>query len=136
MSTNWADFRSLLSNYDMSAVAALPDSVTLTREHETVLNVFQQFKVTLLMMALYLSHTTHLGSDLNESLLFGFLCHAVIHISPLVVLTLGSSLQVLHSVLDSSTFEILKPQLGMFFLVVSSLCEESGNLLISFFLCL
>lgn len=47
---NWADARSLFSDYNVSAVRALPDAVSVLREYHLVLNVFQKLAVALFVM--------------------------------------------------------------------------------------
>ena len=45
-------FRRLLADDDMSAVAALPDDITLAREHHSILDVLQQLAIAFLVMFL------------------------------------------------------------------------------------
>ena len=52
MVADWANLRSLLAYYDMSAFRALPDAVAVTREDELVLYVLQELAITLLVVLL------------------------------------------------------------------------------------
>ena len=69
MVANWANLRSLLANYDMAAVRALPDAIAITREDELVLYILQEFAITLLMMLLDLSNHLKLGCNFLETFL-------------------------------------------------------------------
>ena len=106
---NWANLRSLLANYDMAAVSALPDAIAITREDQLVLYVLQELAITLLMMLLNLSNHLKLGCNLLETFLASLFCHAWIHFSPLIVLTSGCSFQILLSILDSTALQLLEP---------------------------
>ena len=46
------DLGSLLADDDMAAVAALPDHITLAREHHSILDVLQQLAIAFLVMFL------------------------------------------------------------------------------------
>lgn len=59
--------RSSLTNVNVSTVAALPNAIAVTREHNTFLDVLQQFAITLLVVLLYLTHSTELRSNLGET---------------------------------------------------------------------
>ena len=64
--------------------------------------------------------------DLLEALLVSILGHLIVHIGPLVVLALGSGVQVLHGA--ANTAQQLEPDLGMLLLVVGSLLKDLGDL--------
>lgn len=67
MLANRAKLRSLLAYNDVTAVAALPDAIAVAREHYAVLNVLQEFAVTLLVVLLDSTDATHSGSNLCEA---------------------------------------------------------------------
>ena len=50
------DLGSLLADDDMAAVAALPDHITLAREHHSILDVLQQLAIAFLVMLLDSAH--------------------------------------------------------------------------------
>ena len=77
-------------------------------------------------------NATEFGSQLGESLGLGGACEAFVHVRPFVVLAGGGSGQVLGGGAD--TIQLLKPQLGMFLLVLGGLQEEGSNLLIALLL--
>ena len=133
---DWANLWSLLAYYDMTAVRALPDAVAVAREDELVLHVLQELAITLLVVLLNLSHHFKLDCNLLEAFLASFLSHAWIHIGPLVVLTIGSSLQVLLCILDSTALQVLEPQLSVLLLVGSSLLKDVSYLNITVLLSL
>ena len=95
MSAYRADIRSLGADNDVSAVAALPDLDLALLEDLLGLNVLEQLAVALLMGLLDCSHAAELFGKDMEALCVSGLGETVIHVGPLVVLTLGSSLQVL-----------------------------------------
>ena len=106
---DWANLWSLLTYYDMTAVRALPDAIAVSREYELVLYVLQELAITLLVVLLDFSHHLKLSSNLLEAFLVSFLCHAWIHIGPLVVLTISCSFEILLSILDSTALQVLEP---------------------------
>ena len=95
---------SLLADDDMSAVGALPDYVVVFREHAFLINIVEQLTIALLMLLLNLGYSLELLGNLVEALLTGLLSHTGIHVCPLEVLTIGSSLEVLRSRLDGAAF--------------------------------
>ena len=132
MCTNGADLRSLGANYDMTAIAALPHLHFALLEDSSSLDVLQQSTIALLMTFLDDGYQTELGSQFVETFLFGSLCETFIHVGPFVVLAIGSMLEVLGGIADAAEF--LEPQLGVLLLVVGSLEEKFGNLLITLLL--
>jgi len=64
--------------------------------------------------------------DVVKALLLGLLGHGGIHVGPLVVLTLGGSLQVLRSGADAA--QQLEPDLSVLLLVGSGLLKDLGDL--------
>ena len=114
---------------DVAAVAALPDADTSLAEHLGGLDVAQQGTVALLVVLLDGRYATELLGQFMEALLVGLTGKAVVHVSPLVILALGSVQQVLGDGAQSA--QMAEPQLGMFLLVLSSLQEEGGNLFVA-----
>ena len=92
---NRANLGCLRTNDDVSAVAALPDAVAVAREDEAFLDVLQQLAIALFVFTFNLGDTAEFLGNLSESFLVGLASHTVVHIGPLEVLTIGSSLQVL-----------------------------------------
>ena len=131
-----ADRRSLLADNDVTTVAALPDAVSLTREHHTVLDILQEFAVTLLVVLLNLAHTAEFDSQLWEALFDSVLSHLLVHIGPLVVLASCCVSEVLCCCRDVTLVQELEPDLGMLLLIACCLLEETGNLLEAILLCL
>ena len=113
---------------DVAAVRALPDGVAVAREDKTVLDVLQEFAIAGLMLAFDGSDLTELLGNLVESFGFSLGSHAVVHISPFVVLALSSVLQVGLSVSHLAAVEVLVPDLGMFFLIGRRFFEDLGDL--------
>ena len=126
-----ADLRSLGSYYDMSAVTALPDGNAALLKHLHGLHVAQKLAVALLVHLLNGSYATELFSQIMESFLVSLTGHAVIHIRPLGVLAFGSMEKVLGSIAQlAQSFE---PQFSVLLLVLCSMQEQSGNLLVTGF---
>ena len=136
MVADWANLWSLLAYYDMTAVRALPNAVAVAREDELVLHVLQELAITLLVVLLDFCHHFKLDCNLLETFFMSLLCHAWIHIGPLVVLTISSSLQVLLCILDSTALQVLEPQLSVLLLVGSCLFKDISYLNITVLLSL
>lgn len=134
MGANRANLRRFLAYDDVTAVAAYPDGVALAREYDSLLDVLEQAQIALLVVALDGTNGAEFEGDFGESLFFGFFCHAVIHVGPLVVFALGGIAEVGHGVGNLAAVQKLEPQFGMLFLVVGSLFEEGCNLLVAVFL--
>ncbi len=75
-------------------------------------------------------HTAELGGQLGEAFLFRILGKAVVHVGPLVVFTLGGSLQIGGGVANAAQF--LKPEFCMLLLVAGGMQKDGGNLVIPF----
>ena len=114
---------------DVAAVAALPDADACLAEHLGCLDVAQQGTVAFLVVLLDGRYATELFSQLVEAFLVGLTGKAVVHVGPLVVLALGSVQQILGDSAQSA--QMTEPQLGMLLLVLGSLQEEGGNLLVT-----
>ena len=87
---------------DVAAVAAFPDADTRLAEHLGSLDVAQQGTVAFLVVLLDGCYATELLCQFVEPLLVGLAGEAVVHVSPLVVLALGSVQQVLDSAAQST----------------------------------
>lgn len=127
---------SLLAYDDASAVAADPDCVAVAGEFDSLLDVLEQLAVTLLMMTLYLADSAEFACDFGEALLVGLACHTIVHVGPLVVLTLCGVLEIGHCVGYLAAVEIFVPELGVLLLVVGCLLEDGCYLLITVLACL
>ena len=84
-----ADFRCLLTDYDMTAVAALPYLDLTLGKDLCHLHIVQQGTVALLMVLFDGSDQTEACGKLVEALFVGGFGEAVVHIRPFVVLTLS-----------------------------------------------
>ena len=80
MVANGALFGSSLADNNMAAVGALPNAITFTREDNLILDVLEQFAVTLFVVFLDLCYHRKLGSNLDKSLFFSLFRHACIHV--------------------------------------------------------
>ena len=130
-----ADFRSLLADYDVAAVSALPDAVTVFREYFFLLYVAEKLAVTLFVSLLDGCYHAELGCDFLEAFFVGFLSHAVVHVGPLEVLACCGCLKIACCVLDVATLKIFEPQFCVLFLVACSLLEDVCYLLVALFPC-
>ena len=133
MSASWAELRSLCTYYDMTTVAAFPNLDFALLEHFLCLNIAEQSAITLLMTLLDCSYETELCSKLLEAFFFSCLCEAIIHVSPLIVLAIGSSSKVLSSC--ANTLKFLEPELSVLLLIVGSVLEDGSDLLKTILLC-
>ena len=107
MSANGANFRSLGANYDVTAVAALPNLNLALLKDLLGLHVVQESAVSVLVALLDGSYETELGCEYLEAFFLGGLCKAFIHICPLIVLASGCSSEVFCC--RAYAFECLKP---------------------------
>src|SRR5699024_984781 len=128
------NFRSGSSNYNVSAVAAFPDFNFASGEHFRRLRLAEQRAIALFMMLLDGSHKAECRRKFRESLFLCGFCKSVVHICPLVILTLCGVEQVLGGIADAVQF--FEPHLRMLFLIVRRLQEKCGDLLIALFFCL
>ena len=132
MCAGGANIGSLGANDDVSAVAALPDLDLALLKDGGGLYVGEQRAITLLVMLLNGGNQAELLGKLGKALLLCRLGKAIVHIGPLVVLTLGGVLQVLCRVADAA--KLLEPHLGVLLLVLGRLEEERGDLLVALLL--
>ena len=126
MSADGAHLGGLLAHHDVATVGALPDHIAVAGEDQTTLDVGDQLAIALLVLLLDLGDLLKQESDLLEALLVSVLGHLIVHIGPLVVLALGSGVQVLHGVANAA--QQLEPDLGMLLLVVGGLLKDLGDL--------
>ena len=124
-----ADFRRLLADDNVPAVAALPDNVVVLGEHHFVLNIGQQLAVTLLVLLLDSAHHFKQCGDFSEAFFSGFLREGLVHIGPFVVFAGCRVLQVFHGGGDFAVVKQLEPDFGVLFLIFSGFRENGGDLL-------
>ena len=124
-----ADLRGLGAHDQVAAVAALPQGDAALFKDGLGLHVLQKCTVALLVGLFDGGNPPELGSQGGKALFLGFLCHPVMHIRPLVVLTLGGMEQVLLH--RAQLTQSLEPQLGVLLLVLGGLQEQSGDLLVA-----
>ena len=117
----------------VSAVTALPNGNTALLEYCLLFYVVQKCAVSLLVSLLDSSNSAELCSELGKALFLSVLSKAVVHIGPLVVLTLSGVKKVLSGI--AKLTESLEPELCVLLLVLSGLKEDCGDLLITCFLC-
>ena len=120
---------SSFADYDMAAVRALPDTITFAGEDHLVFHVLQQLAVTLFVMFLDRADHGKLSCNLDKALFLRLFRHAGIHIRPLGILALGSMEQVLGGIAQLA--QSLEPQLSVLLLVLCSMQEQGGNLLVA-----
>ena len=94
MSTDGADLRSLGTDDEVTAVAALPYLNTGFLKYLLGLHIFQKGTVAFLMALLNGGNAAETGSQRGEAFFFGFAGHALIHVGPFGVLALGGMQQV------------------------------------------
>ena len=128
--------RSGRADYNVPAVAALPDCIPFPCEHKLSLDIGEKFLVALLVMFLYLGDHLEEGCNLIKAFLTGRLGKRRVHLCPLVVLARRSVSKISFSVRDSTAMKQLEPDLGVLFLVVSRGFEQFPYLDIAVFLCL
>ena len=133
MSAYRAFFGSLGANDYVSAVPALPDFYLGPFEYLSGLDVLKQGSVAFFVSLFYCRYSSELLGKLRESFLVRDLSETVVHVCPLEVLAVGCCGKVGGSI--AYAFELLEPELSVFFLVKSSLGEQLCDLLVSFLLC-
>ena len=89
MSACRTNLGSLCADYDMTAVAALPNLYLALFENLCGFYVIEQSAVAFLVVLFNLGYKSELLSELVKALLLGCLCEALIHISPLVILSVA-----------------------------------------------
>ena len=129
-----ADFRSLGTDNDVSAVAALPNLDFASLEHFGSFNIVKQSTIALFMALFDSCNHPEFRSKLRESLFLCGLGEACVHVCPLVVLAFSRSYKILCCI--AYAVELLEPKLRVLLLVVGCLEEQGCNLLEAVFLCL
>ena len=132
MVAGWADLRRFLTNHDMPAVAALPHLDLALGKDFRHFHIVQQGAVALLMMLFNGGDQTEALRQLMKAFFIGGFGEAVVHIRPLVVLTLSGGEEIFGGVADAVQF--FEPQLGVFLLVISGFKEQRRDLLVAFLL--
>ena len=127
MGADGAHLGSFFAHDDMTAVAALPHLDAALFEDLLGLHIFQQRAVALLVVLLDGGHAPEFGGKLGKAFLLGGDGEALIHVGPLVILTVGRGGQILGGGADAA--QLLEPELGVFFLVVGGLQEKGCDLL-------
>ena len=108
-------FGSLCADYDVAADPALPDSDGALLEYLLCLHILKKLSVALLMALLDCSDLSESVSKIVETFLVSFFGHAVIHVSPLIVLAFCCSKKVSCAVTDVT--ELLEPYPCMLLLI-------------------
>ncbi len=132
MCADGADLRGFSADNDMTAVAALPHLDLALGKDFGSFKIVKQGAVTLFMVLFDCGNHAELCSQCGEALLFGCFGKALIHIRPLVVLTLGGCGEVRGGIANS--LELFEPHLCVFFFVIGGFQEQGCHLLIAFLL--
>ena len=122
MVTNWADFRSFFSHYDMTAVATLPYAVAITGEYELIFHVFKEFSITFFVLFFYGCDAFKEFCDFIKAFFSGFLCKGWVHFFPLIGFAVGCVFEAVYCGVDAG--EDLVPDFSMFFFISCSFCED------------
>ena len=125
-----ADFRGFLPNDDVTAVAALPHLDLALGKDLRCLNIVQQGAVSLLVVLFNGGDQAETLGQRMETFLIGCFGKAVVHIRPLVVLTLSGGEKIFGSV--ANAVQLFEPQLGVFLLIISGFEEQCRDLLVAF----
>ena len=127
-----ANLRGLLAHDDVTAVAALPHLDLALGEDLRHLHIVQQGTVALLVVLFNGGDQAETLGQRMETFLIGCFGKAVVHIRPLVVLTLSGGEKVFCGVANAVQF--FEPQLGVFLLIISGFEEQCRDLLKAFLL--
>ena len=82
------------------------------------------------------AYATEFGCYAKESFLFGYTCHLVVHVGPLIILARSCISEVSGCRRDCAVMQEFEPQFGVLSFVMRRFLEYSGYLLVSVFLCL
>ncbi len=123
-----AHLRCIRRQNDVTAIATFPYTDSALAKHLMSLDIVQKCTITLLVVPFYLAYPTKLPGKRHEALFFRLLGKTVVHIRPLIILTLGGMQQINRCVI-AYTAKSLTPQARMLALVFSSLAKYRGNLL-------
>src|SRR5699024_12140719 len=80
-----ADFRSLVSFINISAVVAFPAERSFVFESFSFTVVIKQLLIALFVSGLYLGYAAEFSGKFGKAVFFCFLSHTFIHICPLVI---------------------------------------------------
>ena len=133
MVANGALLGSLCAENEMSAVAAFPHNYSALFEYSLSFYVGKKRTVSLLVSLFNSRYTAELCCKLVEALCLCVLCKLIVHIGPLIVLTLCFVEKVFCGVTELA--KSLEPKLCVLLLVFCCLEEYSSYLLISCLLC-
>ena len=136
MLAHWAELRSLLADYNVAAVDALPHHVAVAREYQFALNVGQELAIAGFVLSLDFAYQVKQGSDSVEAFFASLGSKAGVHVGPFVVFAVGSIHKVVGSARNITAMEKLEPDFCMFFLVAGCFGKYLRNLHIAVFLCL
>ena len=116
-----ADVRSSCTLNNVAAVAAFPYRYSAFYKYSLCLSVVQQCPVPLLMCLFNRSYAAELFCKIMESFFIRFLSHAVIHIRPLRIFSLGGMEKIFSGIANfPKRFE---PQLCMLLFIFGSMQE-------------
>ena len=101
MSAYRANLRSVCSDYDMTTVAAFPYLHFALCKYLCHLDVFEKGTITPFVMLLDGAYHAEFCSQLRESLCFRRFCKAIIHVGPLIILTVGGCIKVCRRISDA-----------------------------------
>ena len=125
-----ADLRRLLTDHDMTAVAALPHLDLVLGKDLRRLHIVQQGTVALLMVLFNGGYQAETLGQLMETFLVGGFGKAVVHIRPLVVLALSGGEKVFGGV--TNAVQLFEPELRVLLFVLGGLEEQRRDLLVAF----
>src|SRR5574344_609613 len=125
----------LLSNHNVAAVSALPDDIAIFAEHAFLCYVVEQFAVALFMRLFNSSNTFKQFCNCFESFFMCYLCKTSIHVGPLIVFTVCSSLEVFCSRFYTAVKQF-EPKFCMLFFICSCFIKDICNLFKTIFACL
>ena len=125
-----ADLGRLLTDHDMTAVAALPHLDFAPSKDLCHLQIVQQGAVALLVVLFNGGDQTEPLRQFMKAFFVGGFGKAVVHIRPLVVLALSGGEKVFGGV--ANAVQLFEPQLGVFLLIISGFEEQCRDLLKAF----
>ena len=131
MGADGADHRGGGAHMNVSAVAADPHLIAHAGKDLGVLYVLQQGAISLLMGLFDGQNALELLGKILVALLVGGLGEARVHLGPLVVLAVGSQIQVGDGVVNLAVMQGLVPKLGVLLLVQGGGGEVRADLLIA-----
>ena len=136
MRADRANVGSVLTNYDVAAVGALPYSVAFFREYKLALNVSKELSVSFFVFLFDSRYAFKQGCDVVETFFASRLSEFCVHIRPFVVFTHSSCQKVFFGGRNFAAVKELEPNFSVFLFVLSRFFEDSRDLNEAFFLCL